>query len=500
MRTGKVQGVQGWKGSVMALLAGAILPLAFAPFYCYPLAIVSLIFLFTSWQQVSPGQAAWRGWLFGLGLFGVGVSWIYVAIHVFGQSGMILASLLTFLFVAFLALYLAVFGWLVKKLAPGSFSLADLMLLLPILWLGFELFKAWFLSGFPWLELGVSQIEGPLAGYVPLIGVNGVSALVALTASLLLYAWQKKSWSRLLPVVLLWGSGWLLNTVNWTQPTGSPIKTTIVQGNVPQQIKWDPEQLVNTLVLYQKMTETYWDSDLVVWPENALPAFYHQLKTFYLDPLGQQAREHHTDILLGLPVQDDDGHAYYNSMMLVGEKQGFYHKRHLVPFGDYVPFEWLRGLIAFFDLPMSAFVAGPVKQPLLEAAGQKVGISICYEDVFSTEVLQTLPEATVLVNATNNAWYGDSFAPHQHLQISRSRALETGRPLVRATTNGISAFVDFKGRVMAQTPQFEQVATTQLIQPRNGETPYISGYRWPIWLLSVFMLLLWAYHRRKNSD
>jgi apolipoprotein N-acyltransferase len=289
--------------------------------------------------------------------------------------------------------------------------------------------------------------------------------------------------------------------MDWTQPTGDPIKTAIIQGNIPQQIKWEPEQLVNTLVLYQKMTERHWDADLIVWPENALPAFYHQLNEFYLTPLAQQARDHHSDIVLGLPVMDDDGQSYYNSMLSIGQsEEGLYHKQHLVPFGDYVPFEWLRGLIAFFNLPMSSFVPGPAEQPLLEAAGHRLGISICYEDVFSTEVLQTLPEASLLVNATNNAWYGDSLAPHQHLQISRSRALETGRPLVRATTNGISAFVDFKGRILAQTPQFEQASLTQTIQPRQGKTPYVTLQRWAIWLLALLMLALWAYHRRKNSD
>lgn len=499
MQTGTVEGIQGWKGSLLALLAGAMMPLAFAPFYFYPVAVLSLILLFVSWQQITPKQAAWRGWLFGLGMFGVGVSWIFVAIHVFGQSGLFLASLLTFLFVAFLALYLAVLGFVIKKLAPGQFSVADFLLLLPVAWLGFELFKAWFLTGFPWLELGVSQIEGPLAGFVPIIGINGVSALLALTAGCLLYGWQNKSWQWLLPVLVIWSGGQGLKTIDWTQAVGEPIKTAIMQGNVPQHIKWNPEQLVNTLALYQKTTQAYWDHDLVVWPENALPAFYHQLENFYLNPLQQLALKNKTDILLGLPVQDDASEQYFNSMMLLGEEQGFYYKQHLVPFGDYVPFEWLRGLIAFFSLPMSSFAPGPLEQPLLEAAGNKVGISICYEDVFSTEVLKTLPEATLLVNATNNAWYGDSFAPHQHLQISRSRALETGRPLVRSTTNGISAFVDFKGRIHSETPQFEQAVLTHQVQPRKGETPYVTWQRWPIWLLSLFMLLLWAYYRQKNS-
>ncbi len=199
--------MQGWKGHVMALLAGALMPLAFAPFSLYPLALLSLLGLFLSWHQVSPKQAAWRGWLFGLGMFGVGVSWIYVAIHVFGQSGIFLASFLTFLFVAFLSSYLAVLGWLIKKLSPGRLSASDFILLLPVAWLGFELFKGWFLSGFPWLEVGVSQIEGPLAGFVPLIGVTGVSLLAAVTAGLIIVAGQQRRWRWLLPVLLLWGGG-----------------------------------------------------------------------------------------------------------------------------------------------------------------------------------------------------------------------------------------------------------------------------------------------------
>jgi apolipoprotein N-acyltransferase len=492
--------MQGWKGNGLALLAGALMPLAFAPFFLYPLALVSLLLLFLAWGDTTAKQVALRGWLFGLGMFGVGVSWIFVAIHVFGQSGMILAGLLTFLFVAFLAFYLAVLGFVLKKLSPGVWSVSDCLLLLPAGWLGFELFKGWFLSGFPWLEVGVSQIEGPLAGYVPLIGVSGASLLLAMTAGALLVVIKQRRWLWLFPVLTVWTAGPFLNKIDWTDPVGEPIDTAIIQGNVPQQIKWQPEQLVNTLVLYQTMTQQHWGADLVVWPENALPAFYHQLQDFYLKPLGEEARQHQTDILLGLPVSDDDNIRYYNSMMSLGSDEAFYHKRHLVPFGDYVPFEWLRGVIAFFDLPMSAFVPGPQQQPLLEAAGQKVGVSICYEDVFSSEVLQTVPEATLLVNATNNAWYGDSFAPHQHLQISRSRALETGRPLVRATTNGISAFVNFKGEIQAQTPQFEKAALTQAVQPRQGETPYVTLQRWPIWLLSLLMLCLWAYYRHKKSD
>jgi apolipoprotein N-acyltransferase len=311
---------------------------------------------------------------------------------------------------------------------------------------------------------------------------------------------QKKWFAAAVGLLLIVAGGEGLKHVEWTQPTGQSINTVIIQGNVPQQIKWAPEQLMNTLVLYDKLTEPHWSADLVVWPENAIPAFYHQIKPFYLDPLRQKAAKSDTDILLGLPIADADRLRYYNSMLLLGKDEANYQKRHLVPFGEYVPFDWLRGLIAFFNLPMSAFVPGEAEQPLMHVAGQPVGMSICYEDVFTQEILTALPEATVLVNASNNAWYGDSFAPHQHLQISRSRALEVGRPLIRSTTNGISAYVDHHGDIIQQSPQFEQFALSQAIQPRAGSTPYVQGGLWPIYLLALLLMLLWAYYRRKTQD
>ena len=492
-------GWQGWQGNFIALLAGVLLPLSFSPFHLYPIAVVSLALLFLCWQGTDPKQAAFRGFLFGLGMFGVGVSWVYVAIHDFGNASMPLAVLLTGLFVSFFALYIATIAWGVRKLSIKPFTTIDYVFLLPIVWLGFEWFKGWFLTGFPWLEVGTGQIDGPLSGYIPVVGVLGVSLLVAISAGLLAASWQLKQWRLMIILIIIWAGGYGLQSQSWTKPVDDEIKVSLIQGNIPQTIKWEPEQVFKTLALYQARTEQHWDSDLIIWPENAVTVFYHQAKEFYLDPLAEQAREHQTDILLGLPVMDQSSRRYFNSMMSLGSQENFYHKYHLVPFGDYVPLEWLRGLISFFDLPMSAFQAGSEGQQLLQAAGQKIGISICYEDIFSTEVLRTVPEATLLVNATNNAWYGDSFAPHQHLQISQSRALEMGRPILRSTTNGISALIDYKGKIDAKTAQFEQAVLTGHVQPRQGETPYVHWGRWPLFLLSLFMLLVWAYYRQNPS-
>ena len=492
------QGFLTWRGNAIALLAGMLLPLSFSPFHYYPVAIISLALLFVCWQGVSAKQAALRGFLFGLGFFGVGVSWVYVAIHDFGSASMPLAALLTAVFVAFFALYLAVVGWGVKKISPGTLSTVDFVLLLPVAWLVFEYFKGWFLTGFPWLEVGAGQIDGPLSGYTPLIGVLGVSLLTALSAGSLAAAWQAKRMSLLVIVIAIWTTGYFLQPVLWTEPVDKEIKVSIIQGNIPQEIKWDPEQLYKTLALYQARTEQHWDSDLIVWPENAVTVFYHQVKAFYLDPLEKLAKANKTDILLGLPVLNQATDEYYNSMMSLGEQEGFYYKSHLVPFGDYVPFEWLRGVIKFFNLPMSSFRPGPIASELVHAAGQAIGLSICYEDTFSTEVLRTVPEASLLVNATNNAWYGDSFAPHQHLQISQNRALETGRPTIRATTNGVSALIDFKGHLQQRTAQFEEAVLTGNVQPRQGATPYVAWGQIPLWLLSLVMLIAWAYYRRAD--
>lgn len=287
---------------LVALIAGGLLPLSFAPFHFYPLAVVSLALLFFTWTSVNAKQAARLGFLFGLGFFGVGVSWVYVAIHDFGQANIFIAGLLTALFVGFLSLYLAALGWAIKKLSPNDLTSQDYVLLLPVAWLVFEWFKGWFLTGFPWLEVGIGQLDGPLSGYTPVISALGVSLLTTVSAGLLLVAIQKKVLWPVLVLMAIWFCGQTLKSQQWTQPVDEPIKISIIQGNVPQAIKWDRDQLFKTLALYRARTEENWDSDLIIWPENAVTVFYHQAKDFFLDPLNKLAAENNTEILLGLPV------------------------------------------------------------------------------------------------------------------------------------------------------------------------------------------------------
>lgn len=486
----------GWRGDLLALVAGGLLPLAFAPFSLFPLAVLSPAVLFALWSEGGPGAGFRRGFLFGLGLFGVGVSWVYVAIHVYGYTGVVPSALLTALFVAVLALYPGLCGyaavWLRRRCRISqTFWLVGAV---PALWVGIEWLRGWFLSGFPWLELGYSQIDSPLAGLGPLTGVYGLSWAVVLSAGALVAAGGARTRRLWVGVVAglaaLWVGSGLLGTIDWTKPSGKPIRVALVQGDLPQITKWDPEQIKRRLELYADLTlPRLGKADLIVWPENSLTLFYHDLKNDYLAWLQEKAKASGTDVVLGLPVMDEKSGRYYSSMMSLGRHEGFYHKRHLVPFGEYVPFgRLLRGLIGFFDLPMSGFSPGPAHQPLLQVDGQRAGVSICYEDAFGAEVAEALPRATLLINGSNNAWYGDSLAPHQHLQISRMRALETGRPLLRATTNGITALVGPHGHLRAEAPQFRTYVLEGTVQPMAGMTPFAYYRNVPV--LAALALVL----------
>jgi apolipoprotein N-acyltransferase len=482
------------RADLLALLAGALLPLAFAPLSFFPLAVLSPALLFLLWLDVTPRRASWRGLLFGFGQFGVGVSWVYVAIHDFGHSGVPLAVFLTALFVAVLALFPALLGYLAARFlrAPDGLRLT---LIFPAAWTLIEWLRGWILTGFPWLNLGYSQIDAPLRGFAPLVGVYGVTLAVALSAGLLavfILSGRRAQLFALTGLVLLWFGGALLARIDWTEASGAPLRVSLVQGNIPQDSKWSPELVQRTLDLYADLTRRHWDSRLILWPEAAITAFYHEVAGDYLSGLAREARAHGTDIVLGIPVREPGTRRYFNSLLAISDQPGFYHKRHLVPFGDYLPFEdFLRGLIHFFDLPMSGFSAGPDEQPLLHAAGQPIASAICYEDVFGEEMITALPEATLLVNATNNAWYGNSFAPHQHLEMSRWRALETGRYMLRVTTNGVSAIINEHGKIQGRSPQFETYVLSGEAVPHTGATPYVRVGNWPVVLL-VFGIVLYG--------
>lgn len=475
--------------------AGAALPLAFAPFDLYPLAVLTpalLLLLLTD----SPRSALHRGYLFGLGLFAVGVTWVYVAIHEFGNTGVILAAIFTALFVAFLALFPALAAFLTVRLqlfVPGG-VVATRLLLFPALWVVAEWVRGWILTGFPWLSLGFSQTDSPLRGWLPIGGVYLVSLMCATSAGALALAGRERCTNIIVGSVLLvlWLGGAGLSRVVWTEPLAAPLRVALVQGNVPQETKWNPDAMRFRLDRYREMSyRALAEAELVVWPENAVTMFYQTLAVDYFAPLRATAIGRQATLVVGVPVRDEHDAGYYTSLVKLGTDVQFYHKRHLVPFGEYLPLaSVLRGLIGFFDIPMSAFSAGEPEQLLFEIGSLKAAQTICFEDAFPADLTAQLEEANLILNASNNGWYGDSLAPHQHLQIARALALSAAKPILRATTNGISAVIDADGDVVVRSKQFRRQLLTGTLQPRSGATPFARIGGWWVVLFCAGVLLV----------
>ncbi|HEB59386.1 MAG TPA: apolipoprotein N-acyltransferase [Gammaproteobacteria bacterium] len=507
------------------------MPAAFAPLGWWWLSPLLLALLFLLLDVPTPSRARRRAYFFGVGLFGVGVSWVYVAINVFGHTAWPVAALLTALFVFFLALFPALFGWLAARFAVGLGNGWRLLLIWPALWVLVEWLRGWAFTGFPWLNLGYSQISSPLAGWAAVLGVYGVDLAVAMSAGAVALLVKRSgevslsvptpppppdavAWTQgrdvslprrlvlpLVVLIVLWEAGNVALRIDWTRPVGAPLSVALVQGNLPQMTKWDPASLRERLDTYAALSRAHADAQLIVWPENSVTVFYHRLAEDYFRPLVAELAEGGAQLVVGLPYREPDGSRYYSSFASFSGAEGeprFYHKRHLVPFGEYVPLEdWLRGLIGFFNLPMSGFSRGPRVQPLLSAAGHPVSVSICYEDAFGEEVIDALPMAHFLINGSNNAWYGDSLAPHQHLEISRMRAVETGRQLLRVTTNGISALVDERGRIRARSAQFETEVLRGEVQAFAGATPYVRWGNIPLLILLGLVVAVGMWRGRR---
>lgn len=495
--------VRGWRADALALLAGLLLPLAFAPFDAFPLAVLSPAVLFWLWLHSSPREAFRRGFVYGAGMFGLGVSWVFVSMYDNGGVSLPLSLFLTAVFVLFLALFPGVLGYLaVRAYSAPSARRIKLLLVFPAAWVLGEWVRGWFLTGFPWLNLGYSQIDAPLAAYAPVLGVYGVSLIVALSAGwlvLLILGPDKWRIGAAVGLLALWGGAVVLHNVAWVQPAGAPLRVSLLQGNIPQNLKWLWDLREPTMDLYAKLTRESWGSDLIVWPESAVPALYSNVED-YFDGLAREAREHGSELLIGVIHEEPDGR-YYNAMVSVGtDTPQFYYKRHLVPFTEYLPMKSvLGGLVEFMQVPMSDFSAGRSAAPLT-VAGQQAAISICYEDAFGEEAIESLPQATLLVNVTNDAWFGDSIAPPQHLQMARMRSLETGRPMLRATNTGLTAVVDDKGRLQSVAPQFEVYALHDTVQPMQGATPYVRYGNWLVVTSTMVVLAgVWFGLRRRSA-
>ncbi|MEJ2760680.1 MAG: apolipoprotein N-acyltransferase [Gammaproteobacteria bacterium] len=488
---------------LLCLLAGAALPLAFSPYDLPALAVLAPAVLIAAWLNASPGRAFGYGYVFGLGMFGIGVNWLHISINLFGGMNFIGSLAVTWLLVAFLALYPALTGYLSRRLFARLPPAAYLLVAVPALWVLVEWLRGWLFTGFPWLDLGYSQIDTAAGGLAPLAGVYAVSAATVLAASALVALFRLPLRDKVVAVLLaaaVWSGAWLAGRQHWTQDEGRRISVALVQGDVPQDIKWDPALRRDSMRIYRDLTEPHLNADLIVWPETSIPALYRDVKG-YLEQISQTARRHGTAVLTGIPYQDPASGRYYNSLVVLdGRPPHFYHKKHLVPFGEYIPFaDTLGGILEFLHIPMSDFSPGPDVRPLLTANGIRIGVSICYEDTFGEEVIQALPAAEILVNVSNDAWFGDSAAPHQHLQMARMRSLETGRYMLRATNTGVTALINEKGKVLKATPEFQRTVLAGRAELFHGETPYAAAGNYPIVTLGFVLLGVGAILQRKKK-
>ena len=482
------------------LIAGALFPLALAPYSFWPMAIISMAILFFNLHQQSAKYAFIRSAIFGLGMFSTGVSWVFVSMYVFGDISAFLALVGTFLFcffnAVFFALPFALCGLAEKRPTIG-------LVTLPALWVISEWIRSWLFTGFPWLYAGYSHTDTWLSGWAPIGGVLLLSFYTAFAAAALAQIRLHKNLALHLTalgsIAIVFLAGLALQKVEWTEPAQSPVSVALVQPNVDQHDKWSISKRRQILQNLVAQTESYWGADIVVWPEGAIPVLYTQI-TDFLEDINQRALSSNTTLITGLPTNQKPEGPYYNSMLALGMDHGVYNKTRLVPFGEYVPLEkYIRGLNNFFNLPMSSFSLGNKNQPLLTAAGQKISTAICYEIAYPDLVAKNSRNSNILLTVSNDAWFGDSIAPSQHMQMAKMRAIENAKPVMRGTNNGITALVDHRGQITTKLDQFTTGVLTGKVSPHTGSTPFSRYSSWPVIIFSLLIVLTLGLHRLRTK-
>lgn len=487
---------------LLALICGALITLSFAPFNVWPITLVSLTVFALLIKEQSLKAILWRSLAFGIGFYCSGVHWIYTSIHNFGGAAPWFAALLVLLFACFMALLFCIPFYIYGK----WFNLHRFALTLafPACWMLGEWIRTWLLTGFPWLFLGYAHLDTWLAGWAPVAGVISISFFLAMTSGVIAeWIWRYKSERNDIPLIVtsvavmgFWAIGAGLKSVTWAEREETPISVAMVQPNVDQSIKlsFDPESTTATLNQLRDLSQELWTNDWVIWPEAAIPTSltFHDALPF-LEEINKQAAVHESALFTGVIYEDRDKRRYYNSIVGLGNGYGFYHKRRLVPFGEYVPLEnHLRGLIEFFNLPTSFIHLGPQDQHGLIANGVRITPAVCYEIVYPDLIANSARETQVLLNVSNLGWFLDSIQSKQFMQMAQMRALETGRYLVYSTNNGPSAIIDNKGRILSRSDSFTTQTFSGVIYPVKDWTPFMVVTSGPVVIFGTLILLALA--------
>jgi apolipoprotein N-acyltransferase len=504
--------------ALILVVLGASNTLAFSPFNWWWLPFLS----FSLWfylQSRSEDKHFALAWCFGFGYFGAGISWVHVSIAEHGGLPLIASVGMMMLLCGYLAIFPAITLWLSNKfMKRAAWPLA-----LPFLWLVLEWCRAHFLTGFPWLSIGYSQLYSPLQGWLPVIGEIGVSALfILITVSIgqnlrvqkIGKSWQLSGLRSLFILAIAMISGAVLNQNEWATPRGQSTEVTMVQGNIAQTMRWVPEQDRPTMNKYRELTQAHWSSDIVIWPEAAIPKLEVATKGF-LRELDEQANGTNTALITGIVDYNYETGKIYNSLLALGNDlrnentipyryghNNRFSKHHLLPIGEFVPFESiLREIAPIFDLPMSSFTRGDFVQRNLAANGTNLAPAICFEIAFPKQISANLTEQTdAIITVSNDAWFGNSHGPHQHLEIAQMRAKEFGLPVLRATNNGLTAFIDHKGKITQQAEQFAATTITETISLVSGKTPYRMFGNIPTYFVFGLLFVSGLFLQRKKPN
>jgi apolipoprotein N-acyltransferase len=483
---------------LLSFIAGLVMVFAYAPFSFWPVSLLAISFWLILLNNKRATQAAKIGFFFGLGWFASGISWVHVSIDNFGGVPLIVSLLLMLLLCSYLAFYPALACYFASKFNPNNHFNPWL---LPVFWLVSEYLRGVIFTGFPWLSLGYSQIDGPFHVFAPIIGEIGISFILLVSAVALSQLLLKPQRYTLIILAIIALTTWVCSNFIWVTPVNKQVNVALVQGNIKQEMRWQPDQAWPTMLKYLDLTRKNYDAQLIIWPESAIPEV-EAIAQDYLDTVNRSATLNKSTIISGIINYDFSTEQFFNSLIVLGDQENpqdnyrynntnRYSKYHLLPIGEFIPFqEILRPLAPLFNLPMSSFSRGNYQQKNLHANGLNILPLICFEVVFSDQLRANFSKNTnLLLTVSNDAWFGDSHGPWQHLEISRMRALEFNRPMLRATNNGITAAIDHQGKVIVQAPQFVDTVLRADIALVSGITPYTFWGKWLTYFLAIILFI-----------
>ena len=488
---------------LISMISGAVFSFALAPFHWWWLAILSPALLYACLRQRSAKHAFVIGWGYGFGLWFVGAFWLYTSIHVYGETNAALSVLMIVIMALLMGLFSAVQCWLYRRFFPET------PLTFAPLWVLFEWAKTWEFTGFPWLFAGYAFTERYLDHYAPLFGVFAVSFVVILLACILVELLRKR-WFWAIPAAVFILGAWAASAIEFVTPKAEkPLSVSLIQGNIPQDLKWLTEYQGRTLEIYEQLSQSEWGRDLIVWPESSIPMFQVDIQPF-LDKISLQAQQSGSAWVTGIPYFDleqslqQDRPVSYNSMMASGsDSSGLYKKQRLVPFGEYIP---LSGLLSWVlpalqnDPSMSGFSRGPEQQSPFNIKGHVLASAICYEVAYPNLTRRNALDSDYIVTVSNDAWFTGTASPWQHLQMVQMRAKENGRWIIRATNTGVSAIIDAQGHIVKQAPVDQPAILRGELPAMQGLTWYSRFSDWPILIFAGLLLLLGWFHRPRVVD